>query len=187
MFKYRNLYKMLGYKRVFIAGNVVIIKRLTPQDFIEEPNGVPITLFQYQKGRTLADQLRGDADKEEENYSEIVGLAKQIAKKAVVYFPDKLSIDDLFGGDVATVKLGWELYGAIIAHNFKGLFKTYQMDQIYLVHVGELCVAFGKKPHEHLCNPKQLTELEKYIIDDFVFNAYIQNENEKAKRLANGG
>lgn len=184
LFQYRSLYKLLGFKRVWIAGNPVIIKRLEPKDFIEEPNGLPITLFQYQKGRTLVDEMRNN-DQEDDSIIETVNLARKLAEKAVVYMGGNLKIDNLFDcGNPEAVKLGWELYGRILNHNFKTLYKTYHMDKQYVIHMGELCVAFGKMPHEHITNPKRLNELEKYIIDEFVFNTYTDNENRKAEAAA---
>ena len=206
LLKYRNLYKLLGYKRIFIAGNPIILRKLEPKDFAEEPSGVPLTLFQYRKGVSIVDNLRPN-DKDDDNILEAVALAKKMAEKAIVYMGGTLKtesvtgiegveravkiggkflrIDDLFNcHDVEAVKLGWQLYGMILDMNFKTLYKTYQLDRMYVIHVAELCVAFGKKPHEHLGNPKMMTPLEKYILDDFVFNTYILNENDKARRQA---
>lgn len=188
MFNYKDLYKMLGYKRVFIKSNPIIIKKLTALDFIEEPTGMPMMLFHYRRNSGMFDALRKpEESQEKEKYLQSVLIAKKLSEKAIVFMPAHLKVDDLFDSkNHDAIRLGWELYGHILAHNFKTLSKAYECDRQHIIHIAELCNAMNKRPHEHIANPKRLTELEKYMIDEFVYGTYLENENDKTKRANNG-
>ena len=183
LIKYRNIYKLIGYKRVVVAGNSFIIKRLDPIDFIDD-NGVPMTLFSYKKGLTLWEQVRGeDKQDEQKAIKERIELAKKMGNKAIIY-PKNLNFDDLFDAkSVESQKIAWDLYAKILAHSFKGLTKAYEMTKNHALHIGQLCETFGKKPHEHIANPKKLSQLEKYMIDEFIFNVLIEQKNKEIEKM----
>ena len=182
LFNYQNVYRLLGYKRISIAGNQFVIKRLQPLDFAED-GGIPITFFQFKAGVTLMEQIRGIPKEDEAKQLKLrMEVAKAFGKVAIVY-PKTLNIDDMFNSDsVKAHEIAWKLYGQILSHSFKSISKTYNMSKMQALRIAQLCETFGKKPHEHLFDAKKLSTLEQYMIDEFIFNSWVEQKNREAKQ-----
>lgn len=182
LFNYQNVYRLLGYKRISIAGNQFIIKKLQPLDFAEN-GGIPITFFQFKAGVTLMEQMRGVPKEDEAKQLKLrMEVAKAFGKVAIVY-PKDLNIDDMFNSDsVKAHEIAWQLYGQILAHSFKSISKTYNMGKNQALRTAQLCETFGKKPHDHLFDASKLSVLEQHMIDEFIFNAWVEQKNREAKQ-----
>lgn len=182
LFAYQNVYRLLGYKRISIAGNQFIIKKLQPLDFAEN-GGIPITFFQFKAGVTLMEQMRGVPKEDEAKQLKLrMEVAKAFGKVAIVY-PKDLNIDDMFNSDsVKAHEIAWQLYGQILAHSFKSISKTYNMGKNQALRTAQLCETFGKKPHDHLFDASKLSVLEQHMIDEFIFNAWVEQKNREAKQ-----
>ena len=182
LFNYQNVYRLLGYKRISIAGNQFIIKKLQPLDFAEN-GGIPITFFQFKAGVTLMEQMRGVPKEDEAKQLKLrMEVAKAFGKVAIVY-PKDLNIDDMFNSDsVKAHEIAWQLYGQILAHSFKSISKTYNMGKNQALRTAQLCETFGKKPHDHLFDASKLSVLERHMIDEFIFNSWVEQKNREAKQ-----
>jgi hypothetical protein len=148
-----------------------------------------MTFFQYKSGLTLVEQVRGVPEEDKgEALKQRIKIAIMFGKHAIVY-PKDLKLDDLFNSaSIEGHKIAWGLYGEILKHSFKYLYKTYSMTKNQALRIAQLCEVYGKKPHEHLCESKKMTTIEKYMIDEFVFNVWVENKNREVERgnRANG-
>jgi len=182
-FKHQNLMKILRFKRVIVAGNVFIYRKLSPIDFVDTDKGLPLTMFAYRRGVSLWDQIRGLDESEsekEKKIKEAIKLSKIICDKSIIHFPDNLKIEDLFNSaDEKLIKIAWELYGKIIQDSLPNLNKVFNIDKVYAIHVSELCGKFGKSPHQHICKNIKLSDIEAYMIDEFFYNTWLSHENSK--------
>jgi hypothetical protein len=185
-----KLLNMLGYKHVSISGIPFVIRKLSPLDFVEEKNGLPLTFFNLAKGNTIWDQMQGENTENKLTEKEIierVEAARMICEKAVRYWPGKLNASDFFNAriDARVAKISWKLYSIVISHNFPTFKKCHDMKREYVIHIAELCAKFGKKPHEHLKNSGNMSDLETYIIDEFFFTQLLIKENAQIEKQNN--
>jgi len=182
-FKSQRLSKILEQKRVRINGNLFVIKKLTALDFPEK--GLPFSYFDIGTGLDAANQLRKKPDSDkitDEEYKRIIETAKIMIDKAVVYSREGVNSKTMFdSGKDKAVSIGLVLYQKIIEHNFLMVNKIHKLDKGQVLHVGELCNTFGIAPHKHISNPKRLSSLEKYMIDDFFYNTWLDRQNEIIK------
>lgn len=181
----RKINKMLGYKVVKINGLIFIIKKISPLDFVEDEYGFPLTFLSYAKGKTLWEQVRDE--KEEVDLEPVFELAKKICEKAVVYWPNNYKASDFFNKEnKKAVEISWKIYEKILAHNLKFFRKPLKINKNYAISVAELCDRFGTRPSDYL-KIKGLTDIEKYMIDNYFHNALLEKENaekEKQNRAA---
>ncbi|MCP4178086.1 MAG: hypothetical protein GY756_09990 [bacterium] len=180
IFSYVRIYRQLEYKRIKVAGNTFIIRKISPLDFVEESAGFPLSLFQVKKGETLFEQVAGDNDIDyEDELKKRLALSLMIADKAIVRCPTGLKPQDFFSIDSTqeAQKIGQKIYTEIIALNFKYLYRCYNAKKGYVLHVAELCAKFGKSPHEHLKKNSNMTDIESYLIDEFFYNILLNKEN----------
>ena len=176
--KGRKLYKELGYKRVTVLGYSFIVRKLIPLDFHKEKYGLPLTFFKYKKQLTLMQQAEalsgGDEETKAEDIKQSIELAKKVIEAGLV--SPIIKVNDFFD-NTDMFNVAWGLYGEIIAHSFKTLSTVYELDEQYSIHIGELCKRINKKPSEHLAG-KDVSVVEAYMIDEFIGNILIKNENE---------
>ena len=174
-----KLWRELKYKRITVDGYMFVIKQLQPIDFSEEKHGLPLTFFQYRKSMTLWDSIRGSSKKEptEKDIQQRLEFTKKIIKAGCI-FPI-MDIEDMFSSQ-KMYNTAWKLYGLILAHSFKYITKMYEMEQNYVIHLGQVCNKLNKKPSDHIASG--LSPIEAYMIDEFVGNAMIEHENDMAQR-----
>ena len=172
---------LLGYKITNIKGLRFVIQKISPLDFLEDKSGFPLSFFNYEKGQAQWQQLRDNKDSEKmtpKQLKQAVELAKMICEKAVVYFPGSLKAEDFFKDEAnaKTVEIAWTLYTRVLQHNLSFLKKPMKANRNYIIHVAELCAKFSTRPCDYF-KSKGLSDIEKYMIDDFVYNTILSKEN----------
>lgn len=175
----QKINKLLGYKVIRIKGLQFIIKKISPLDFIEDEHGFSLTFMAYAKGKTMWEQMRSDDSKmSEKDIENAFNLAKNVCEKSVVYWPGKLESKDFFKKDASkeVVDICWQLYGHVLAHNFLFFRKPVKIGRNYAIHVSELCAKFGTRPCDYM-KTKGLTDVERYMIDNFFYNVLLEKEN----------
>ncbi len=188
--KTKQLFKELGYKRIFVRGQSVIIRRLKPFDFIDQEYGFPMGIFEYQRGKTLFEKLAGEDSAKKETPEQIkkrVQMMKIICTKGVVHWPGGLKVDDFFDEKVSLkiAELAIEITGRVLDYNFKYIKEILKVDKTLVVHTAELCAKLGSKPHQHLAKSAKFTDLEAYLIDEFFYNTLLEKLNREIERQNN--
>jgi len=171
--------KLLGYKLVKIKGLYFTIKKIDPMSFIEDDNGFCFTLVSYAKGKTMWEQMCSDDEKmSESDKKKRFELAKNICDKAVVYWPANLKVDDFFKyeNEAKVLEICWSLYAQVLSHNLNIFRKQIKITKKYAIHVAELCAKFGTRPCDYI-KSKGLTDIEKYMLDNFFYNVLLEKEN----------
>lgn len=188
--KTKQLFSELGYKRVFVRGQSVIIRRLKPFDFIDQEHGFPMGIFEYQRGKTLFEKIAGEDTAKKETPEQIkkrVQMMKIICTKGVVHWPGGLKVDDFFDERVSLkiAELAIEITNRVLDYNFKHIKEVLKVDKTLVVHTAELCAKLGRKPHEHLAKSIKFTDLEAYLIDEFFYNTLLEKLNREIERQNN--
>lgn len=188
--KTRQLFLELGYKRIFVRGQSVIVRRLKPFDFIDQPHGFPMGIFEYQRGKTLFEKIAGEDEKKKETPEQIkkrIEMMKIICSKGIVYWPGGLKADDFFNDKVSLkiAELAFEITNKLLDYNFKYIKDVLKVDKTLVVHTAELCAKLGRKPHEHLAKSAKFTDLEAYLIDEFFYNTLLEKLNAEIERQNN--
>lgn len=185
-----RMMKDMGYRWVSIYSVPFLLRKISPLDFAEETNGMPLTFFNLAKGNTLWEQMQSSDDDKKLTPKEIkdkLDAARLICSKAVVYWPGKLKAEDFFnlkaGPKIA--KIAWKLYNIVITYNFPTFKKCYEIPRDRAIHIAELCEKFGKKPHEHMKPDGKLSELESYMIDEFFFTHLLMKQNAQIEKQNN--
>lgn len=188
--KIREIYKLFGYKRIIVKGHTVVIRKLSPIDFLDEDNGFPMGIFEYKKGLTMFEKMAGNEKKKEtpEQIKQRVKMAKVICKKGVVHWPAGLTADDFFDERVSAqiADIAFEITNAVLNHNFSYLKQVVKINKALVIHTAELCAKLGQKPHKHLAKSAKFTDLEAYLIDEFFYNTLLEKLNAEIERQNKG-
>lgn len=188
--KVRQIYKLFGYKRIYIKGHALVIRKLSPLDFIDEDNGFPMGIFEHKKGLTMFEKLTPETERKEtpEQIKKRVQMAKTICKKGVVHWPGALSVDDFFADKVSleVADIAFQVTNAVLDYNFTYIKNVLKINKALVIHTAELCAKLGQKPHKHLAANKKLSDLEAYLIDEFFYNTLLEKLNAEIERQNKG-
>lgn len=188
--KVRQLFKAFGYKKIRINGQDLIIRKLSPLDFIEEEHGFPMGIFSYKKGLTMFEKLSKKEEKKltPEQILQGVKMSKIICSKGVVHWPGGLTANDFFDEKVSAeiADLAFKITNAILDYNFNYIKKVMSLNKALVIHTAELCAKLGQQPHKHLANSQKLSDLEAYLIDEFFYNTLLEKLNAEIERQNKG-
>ncbi|WP_438979965.1 hypothetical protein [Polynucleobacter sp.] len=188
--KVRQIYKLFGYKRIYIKGHALVIRKLSPLDFIDEDNGFPMGIFEHKKGLTMFEKLTPERERKEtpEQIQKRVQMAKTICKKGVVHWPGALTVDDFFADKVSLeiADIAFQVTNAVLDYNFTYIKNVLKINKALVIHTAELCAKLGQKPHKHLAANKKLSDLEAYLIDEFFYNTLLEKLNAEIERQNKG-
>jgi hypothetical protein len=177
----RKLWKINGYKSVRIDGVEFVIKKLTPLDFLEDKDGLPLTFFAKDKAKSLWGALNETGENEKVSKAEQerrLEVMKRVVKAGLVRGPGEVEDYFTFKG----FKIGLILYDRILSHSIRLITKIYTLNNNTLLYYDKLSQRYGKLPHECLYMSKHMTEVEKFMFDGFVFGAGLDYEVTQAKK-----
>lgn len=188
--KIRQVYRLFGYKRIYVKGYSLIIRKLSPLDFIEEENGFPMGIFEHKKGLTMFEKLTPNESKKEtpEQIKKRVEMAKIICSKGVVHWPGGLTANDFFDERVSVeiAEIAFQITNQVLDYNFTYIKNVLKINKALVIHTAELCAKLGQKPHKHLAASKKLSDLEAYLIDEFFYNTLLEKLNAEIERANKG-
>ena len=179
----------IGSKFKFFGGDVYLIRKLTPADFLDEDDGLPLNFFkQVDNGKSMYEQTMQasciDIKDKKDGDSQLMVLNFMLSK--CVVYENKIPFDVAkfmaMPGTTKNMNKMLALFSSTIKMSFKRFQSCTSIDDSNAIAIFVLANRFCKTPIDILLPHGDYSEMDAWMFNMYIASVGIKEENRQAKK-----
>lgn len=173
----------------FFGGDVYVLRKLSPADFLDEDDGLPLNFFRgVQAEKTMFEQAMEKAGVVNTPKSEIDSQLKvlrfMLSKCVISENRKKFDVESFMArpGTAKNFQKMLHLFGEAVKLSFKRFSTECRIDDSNAVAIFVLAKRFCRPPIEILLPEGDYTEMDAWMFNMYIASIGIKEENRQAKK-----